>query len=225
MSWGRTRCQVIDINRTPKIKIPRLRKRQHNAPGSLSQLSPREAERLRDGYDSTPDPAYSCLRCSAQRQTATWLLYRVLYSLLAGCSVCHFAHARPTMPSISLVGRAGASPPSRTAAIIFLYIIYIYPCRTSCPKSSTCFFFSDISIFIRRKCYTLFFSPIFQYFLTCMPCAMDSSAMDSSALDSSAMDSSAMESSSVDSSAMESSIRQRSYSSQKKRKGSRPSRS
>ena len=52
-------------------------------------------ERLRDGYDSTPDPAYSCLRCSAQRQTATWLLYRVLYSLLAGCSVCHFAHARP----------------------------------------------------------------------------------------------------------------------------------
>ena len=55
-----------------------------------------------------------------------------------------------------LIGRAGASPPSRTAAIIFLYI-YIYPCRTSCPKSSTCFFFSDISIFLRRKCYTRFF--------------------------------------------------------------------
>ena len=35
--------------------------------------------------------------------------------------------------------------------------IYIYPCRTSCPKSSTCFFFSDISIFLRRKCYTRFF--------------------------------------------------------------------
>ena len=100
-----TRGKVIDINRSPKIEIhvPRLRKRQHSAPGSLSQLSPREAERLRDGYDSTPDPAYSCLRCSAQRQTATWLLYRVLYSLLAGCSVCYFAHARPTMPSISLV--------------------------------------------------------------------------------------------------------------------------
>ena len=103
MSWGRTRGQVIDINRSPKIEIPRLRKRQHSAPGSLSQLSPREEERLRDGYDSTPDPAYSCLRCSAQRQTATWLLYRVLYSLLAGCSVCHFAHAPPTIPSISLV--------------------------------------------------------------------------------------------------------------------------
>ena len=27
----------------------------------------------------------------------------------------------------------------------------------SCPKSSTCFFFSDISIFLRRKCYTRFF--------------------------------------------------------------------
>ena len=35
-------------------------------------------------------------------QTAIWLLYRVLYSLLAGSSVCHFAHARPTMSSISL---------------------------------------------------------------------------------------------------------------------------
>ena len=91
------------INRSSNIEIPRLRKRQHSAPGSLSQLSPREAERLRDGYDSTPDPAYSCLRCSAQRQTATWLLYRVLYSLLAGCSVCRFAHARPTMPSVLLV--------------------------------------------------------------------------------------------------------------------------
>ena len=68
---GGVRDQVIDINKSPKIEIPRLRKRQHSAPGSLSQLSPREAERLRDGYDSTPDPAYSCLRCSAQRQTAT----------------------------------------------------------------------------------------------------------------------------------------------------------
>ena len=70
------------------------------------------------------------------------------------------------MLSIPLVGRAGASPPSRTAAIIFLFFLYIYnyiylfiylyPCRTSCPKSSTCFFFSDISIFLRRKCYTRF---------------------------------------------------------------------
>ena len=65
------------------------------------------------------------------------------------------------MLSILLVGRAGASPPSRTNSMIFLYIylyIYLYPFnRTSCPKSSTCFFFSDISIFLRRKCYTRFF--------------------------------------------------------------------
>ena len=54
-------------------------------------------------------------------------------------------------------------------------IYYLYPCRTSCPKSSTCFFFSDISIFLRRKYVTrISFSPIFQYFLTCMPCAIDS---------------------------------------------------
>ena len=31
------------------LEIPRLRKRQHSAPGSLSELSLREAERLRDG--------------------------------------------------------------------------------------------------------------------------------------------------------------------------------
>ena len=39
-----TRGQVIDINRSPKIEIPRLCKGQHSAPGSLSQLSPREAK-------------------------------------------------------------------------------------------------------------------------------------------------------------------------------------
>ena len=68
-------------------------------------------------------------------------------------SLCRRSSRSPIMLSILLViGRAGASPPSRTAAIIFLYIyifiyIYLYPCRTSCPKSSTRFFFSDISIF------------------------------------------------------------------------------
>ena len=52
-----------------KIEIPRLRKRQYSAPGSLSQLSPREAERQRDGYDSTrtPGPAYSYLVSRASR--------------------------------------------------------------------------------------------------------------------------------------------------------------
>ena len=60
-----------------------------------------------------------------------------------------------------LIGRAGASPPSRTAAIIFLYnIIY------------------NIIIYIRvvRRALNLLrasFSPIFQYFLTCIPWIMD----------------------------------------------------
>ena len=50
-------------------------------------------ERLRAGYGSAPDPSSSCLRCSTQKKTATWLLYRS-----AGrCS------ARPTMPNISVV--------------------------------------------------------------------------------------------------------------------------
>ena len=54
--------------------------------------------------------------------------------------------------NINIIGRAGASPPSRTAAIIFLYIYILFIfVRTSCPKSSTCFVFSDISIFLRRK--------------------------------------------------------------------------
>ena len=111
-----TRGQIIDINRSPKIEIPRLRKRQHSAPGYLSQLSPREAERLRDGYDSTPNPAYSSLRCSA-----TWLLY----SLLAGCSVCHFAHPRPTMPSISLITLGSVSFLSYIPCTLYIYI-YIF---------------------------------------------------------------------------------------------------
>ena len=71
--------------------------------------------------------------------------------------------------SSNIIGRAGASPPSGTWYSCDYFYIYIYiyiRCRTSCPKSSTCFFFSDISIFLRRKCYTVSFSPIFQYFLT-----------------------------------------------------------
>ena len=100
MHWHGTLTSIYFFSHYKKKKT-----KKHSAPGSLSQLSPREAERLRDGYDSTPDPAYSCLRCSrsAQRQTLTWLLYQVPYSLLAGCSVCHFAHACPTVQSISLV--------------------------------------------------------------------------------------------------------------------------
>ena len=78
---------------------------------------------------------------------------------------------------IVIIGRAGASPPSRTAAIIFLIYLFIY-------------------IRVVRRALNLLrasFSPIFQYFsavnvtrlyfsLTCMPymapCAMDSLAME-----------------------------------------------
>ena len=65
-------------------------------------------------------------------------------------SLCRRSSRSPIMLSILLViGRAGASPPSRTAAIIFLYIyIYIY-------------------IRVVRRALNLLrasFSPIFQYF-------------------------------------------------------------
>ena len=46
--------------------------------------------------------------------------------------------------------------PSRTAAIHFS-IYFLTFISVSCHKSSTCFFFSDISIFLRRKCFTRFF--------------------------------------------------------------------
>ena len=90
-----------------------------------------------------------------------------------------------------LIGRAGASSPSRTNSMIFLRVV-----RTSCPKSSTCFFFSDISIFLHRKCYTrFFFSGISIFRNLCMYAMRHGivlSAMDSSTFNSSAMDSSAI---------------------------------
>ena len=55
------------------------------------------------GYEMamTALPIQSALLCS--KADCDMAAVRVLYSLLAGCSVCHFAHARLTMPSISLV--------------------------------------------------------------------------------------------------------------------------
>ena len=68
-------------------------------------------ERLRDSYDSTPDPGSSCLRCSTQKQTATWLLYPVLYSLLAAVvSAISLTLAPCTMPSFT--GWASGSEPT-----------------------------------------------------------------------------------------------------------------
>ena len=71
-----------------------------------------------------------------------------------------------------IIGRAGASPPSRTAAIIFLYIylyIYIRVVRRALNLLRASFspifqYFSAVNVT------RVSFSPIFQYFLTCMPC-------------------------------------------------------
>ena len=107
------------------------------------------------------------------------------------------------MLSILLViGRAGASPPSRTAAIIFLYIyIYIYTrvvrralnllCASFSPifqyfsaVNVTRFIFSGISIFRNLCRYAMRHGIVLS--------AMDSSTLNSSAMDASAMDSSAI---------------------------------
>ena len=61
-----------------------------NAKTALPDTSSRQ-QRLRDGQDSAPDLATSCLRSYAQ--------YKILKQ---ECDLAH-AHARPTMPSISLV--------------------------------------------------------------------------------------------------------------------------
>ena len=83
------------------------------------------------------------------------------------------------------IGRAGASPPSRTAAIIFLYIyIFIGRAGASPPSRTAAIIFLVIRV-VRRALNLLraSFSPIFQYFsavndtrvsfslifLTCMP--------------------------------------------------------
>ena len=58
-----------------------------NTKTALPDTSSRQ-QRLRDGQDSAPDLATSCLRSYAQykilfkKKSATWLLYRVLYSVL-----------------------------------------------------------------------------------------------------------------------------------------------
>ena len=88
-----------------------------------------------------------------------------------------------------MIGRAGASPPSRTATIIFLYIylyiylfIYIYIRVVRRALNLLRASFSPIfQYFSAVNAIRVFFSPIFQYFLTSMPCmapcALDSSAM------------------------------------------------
>ena len=76
-------------------------------------------------------------------------------------------HNAQHSPSI-FIGRAGASPPSRTNSMIFLYnyiFTYLYPCRTLCPKSSTCFFLLYFNISTPLMLHTFLFSriSIFRY--------------------------------------------------------------
>ena len=73
---------------------------------------------------------------------------------------------------VRFIGRAGASPPSRTAAIIFLYInLYIYIRVGRRALNLLRASFSPIFQYFSAVNDTrVSFSPIFQYFLTCMPC-------------------------------------------------------
>ena len=81
----------------------------------------------------------------------------------------------------AIIGRAGASPPSLIAAIIFLHI-YLYPFVRRAINLLRASFSPIFHYFSAVNDIRVSFSPIFQYFLTCMPCmspcTMDSSAME-----------------------------------------------
>ena len=57
----------------------------------------------------------------------------------------------------------------------------LYLCRTSCPKSSTCFFFSGISIF-RNLCIMYAMRYAMRHGIVLSAMTLNSSAMDSSAI-------------------------------------------
>ena len=142
---------------------------------------------MRHGRKRGTDLLQSCVHSIREYQNSYLLFTKLSIHLSISHSLCSAVHnydslcrrssRSPIMLSILLVGRAGASPPSRTAAIIFLYMYIIY-------------------IRVVRRALNLLrasFSPIFQYFsavnvtrlsfsLTCMPymapCAMDSLAME-----------------------------------------------
>ena len=78
---------------------------------------------------------------------------------------------------VIIIGRAGASPPSRTAAIIFYIFIYLYIYIRVVRRALNLLrasFFPIFQYFSAVNITRVSFSPIFKYFLTCMPCAMDS---------------------------------------------------
>ena len=73
-------------------------------------------------------------------------------------------------------------------------LVYLYLCRTSCPKSSTCFFFSGISIFrnlcimydvyvyVRTYNYSYAMRYAMRHGIVLSAMTLNSSAMDSSAI-------------------------------------------
>ena len=71
-------------------------------------------------------------------------------------TIQNYQYTASTAYTDAQLGRLINRPSCASGRNIYIYI-YLYPCRTSCPKSSTCFFFSDISIFLHRKCFTRFF--------------------------------------------------------------------
>ena len=67
-----------------------------------------------------------------------------------------------------VIGRAGASPPSRTAAIIFLFTyIYIYPFVRRALNLLRASFSPIFQYFSAVNVTRVSFSPIIRYFLTC----------------------------------------------------------
>ena len=136
----------------------RLYVKQH--PGD-AQLS---LDELRDMVGREGQTISNCVFSVSEYQNFpnSYLLFTMVSMHLSiSHSLCSAVHNYD-----SLCRRSSRSPIMLSILLVYLFIyynnyiyiyIYIYPCRTSCPKSSTCFFFSDISIFLRRKCYTRFF--------------------------------------------------------------------
>ena len=81
-------------------------------------------------------------------------------------------NGRAVTIDIDIIGRAGASPPSRTAAILFLYIyiyLYIYIRVVRRALNLLCASFSPIFQYFSAVNVTrISFSLVIQYFVTCV---------------------------------------------------------
>ena len=82
--------------------------------------------RVRDRRANETSPSPNCSKYNSNVQKLCSCMYRKLCS--PPMFSAHAAHARPKDVCIALVGRAGASPPSRTSATeMFIYNIYDRP--------------------------------------------------------------------------------------------------